>query len=260
MKRALRDPLTGSHDPPKMSGKSFSFVSSLSVEEVSRLSAKAARLAGLYRRYFARKGVSESIVGRTETLKIAWQLERLLNPKANRFGNPDRCRWGRPATVVDALTRLRDALDCVYRAHGWQKLCELAGDDSWKEVDPTQFVGDKAVVQALAGSLDRAAANLREVAADAYQMTKDEFVNLEKSLAKPPTKESAKDDRDRWIYYLMMSGVTYKSIIAALKRQPTSWRRISTIPGIREAANSYARRNELSLPGNRQRGRPRRKK
>lgn len=62
--------------------------------------------------------------------------------------------------------------------------------------------------------------------------------------------------RDRWIYDQCVRGIRYKEIIARLKAKPKSWEPITSIAGIKRAAQSYAQRNGLALPAARKKGRP----
>jgi len=60
--------------------------------------------------------------------------------------------------------------------------------------------------------------------------------------------------RDRWIYYQCFKPLTYKKIMAELDGHCRSknWPRISSVQGIRAAAQSYAERHGLRKPPRRQ--------
>jgi hypothetical protein len=226
------------------------------MNEVARLTAVAARLASLYRRYLTLNDESRSIVGETETIKTAWQLERLINPKGLRFGNPRRGRWGSPATVVDAIVGVRDAVAPIFRSQGWEELCLLTEEDSWKKFEPRQSAETNANVLRFAKKLDQAVSLLRAAAVDAFHVKADEWEASEKWLTTPPAKESAIELRDRWIYTLCMEGAPYRSIIIALRDHPSRWETIESVQGIKRAAEDYAKRHGLPLPPKRQHGRP----
>jgi hypothetical protein len=231
------------------------------MNEVAQLSALASRLADLYPRYFSLEGESRSIVGETETIKVAWQLERLLNPEAIRFGNPRRGRWGSPKTVVDAIVGVRDAVDPIYRHQGWEELCVLTEQEAWKGFESRRTVKtEPKVILKLAKNLKQAVALLRAAAVDAFHVTADEWEALEKSLTQPPKKESAIELRDKWIYTLCMEGVPFKKIIAGLRAHPSKWPMIRSVQGVKRAAEDHAKRLRLPLPRKRQRGRPAKKK
>lgn len=69
-------------------------------------------------------------------------------------------------------------------------------------------------------------------------------------------RQKAKEARDNWIYEQVMGGDKYSTIISRLKNEmPSSWTRISSVGGIRRAADAFAKRNCLSRPRTRQPGR-----
>jgi hypothetical protein len=67
--------------------------------------------------------------------------------------------------------------------------------------------------------------------------------------------DPATEARNKWIYGECMKGVAFASIIARLRNKPKKWGRISTVGGIKNAANTYATRHNLSQIPTRQPGR-----
>src|SRR5262249_34933662 len=59
-----------------------------------------------------------------------------------------------------------------------------------------------------------------------------------------PPRKGRRDKRDEWIYKLCCKRTPYKEIIAELAKHK-EWEKVSTIPGIRQRAIEYARRNGL---------------
>jgi len=68
--------------------------------------------------------------------------------------------------------------------------------------------------------------------------------------------KAAIEARDRWIYEQIMANIKFPEIIRELKTKPAKWQRISSVPGIKKAANRYAERHELPIPPQRRGGRP----
>lgn len=68
---------------------------------------------------------------------------------------------------------------------------------------------------------------------------------------------SPEEQRNHWIYSQCCAGTPYDQIIHELRRQPESWPRLESIPGVKAAAERYAQRHGLPSPPTRQPGRPR---
>lgn len=90
-------------------------------------------------------------------------------------------------------------------------------------------------------------------------LTSDEIIHAWRSSPVTESEElhgRAIDERNRWIYDQVMAGVKFPAIIKDLEKKPFGWTRISSVPGIKSAAEKFAERHNLPRPKKRSPGRP----
>jgi|GEM_PF-5160205 hypothetical protein len=95
------------------------------------------------------------------------------------------------------------------------------------------------------------------------ELRKIEEIAVRKLLAKAAKvfllHDPATEARDKWLYDQCVKRVRFSAIIRKLDGKPRTWLRITSINGIKRAANAYAERHSLPPIPSRQRGRPARK-
>jgi hypothetical protein len=150
------------------------------------------------------------------------------------------------------IERLRIILDDGHEGHGIELLDNHGDIDAATDAANILYAIESLEAPDEYGGFSDAGEDrrLQWLEADARQCA----IRLRLLIARDEPK-TLNPERDAWIYRQVMRGVPHKEIIAELKRRP-EWEFIKDPPGIRRAAEQYAKVHELAPPPDRKPGRP----